>query len=179
MHLKKQSVDVLVATDKHIRLERRDLDSLKEKVSKTPKKRIRINIHASPKDSIHEMFIVNRQDTYIRPHKHLYKKESYHVIEGRAINVLFDDKGTIRTVIPLGDFSSGFDFYYKLNEPLYHCLVIQSEYFVFVEVTNGPFRKTDNVFAPWSPDEKDSLAVKSYLYKLKNDIKVWLKNNHE
>src|SRR3989338_8179133 len=144
MRLIKQSVDVLVAADKHIRLERHDLESLKEKVSATPKKRIRINIHASQKDSIHEMFIVNRKDTYIRPHKHLQKKESYHVIEGRAINVLFDDKGTIRKVIPLGDFSSGFDFYYKLNEPQFHCLVIQSEYFVFVEVTNGPFRSEEH-----------------------------------
>lgn len=177
MKIKKQSIDVLVAADKHISLSRRDLESLKEKVLKTPKKRIRINIHASPKDRIHEMFIVICKDTYIRPHKHLLKKESYHVIEGRATNVLFDEKGTIRKAISMSDYASGSDFYYKLNEPLYHCLVIQSDYFVFVEVTNGPFRKTDNIFAPWSPDEKDIRAVKSYLYKLKNDIKVWLKNN--
>src|SRR3990172_12033034 len=139
MKIKKQSVDVLVAVDKNIRLGRQDLESLKKKVSETPKKRIRINIHASPNESIHEMFIVLRNDTYIRPHKHLKKKESYHVIEGKAENVLFDEKGTIRKVIPLGDIASGRDFFYKLNETLYHCLVIQSEYFVFVEVTNGPY----------------------------------------
>lgn len=174
MNLKQRSVDVYIPDATPITLKRRDLEFLKEKVSATSRKRIRICIHTSDNDLIHEMFIVNRYDTYIRPHKHLHKKESYHVIEGKADIILFDEKGSIQNIIPLGDFASGKDFYYKLNDPIYHTMVIHSEYLVFVEVTNGPFRKDDNIFAPWSPDEKDTQAVKAYLRKLKQDLRIFL-----
>lgn len=174
MNLKQRSVDVYIPDATPITLERHDLEFLKKRVSATPRKRIRICIHTSDNDLIHEMFIVNRKDTYIRPHKHLQKKESYHVIEGKADIILFDEKGSIQNIIPLGNFASGKDFYYKLNDPIYHTMVIHSEYLVFVEVTNGPFRKDDNIFAPWSPDEKDAQAVNAYLRKLKQDLRIFL-----
>jgi len=50
--------------------------------------------------------IVLSGNTYIRPHKHLAKSESFHVIEGLVDIVILDDQGAITEVIQLGDFQS-------------------------------------------------------------------------
>ena len=45
------------------------------------------------------MFIALSDETYIRPHKHLNKSESLHVLEGSADVVFFDEKGKITKII--------------------------------------------------------------------------------
>ena len=48
------------------------------------------------------MFIVLSKETYIRPHKHVNRIESLHVVEGKARAVFFDEIGSIIQVVPLG-----------------------------------------------------------------------------
>jgi cupin fold WbuC family metalloprotein len=116
------------------------------------------------------MFIVHKKDTYIRPHKHLHKTESVYIIEGSADIVIFDDIGGIVEVIRMGDYSSGRKFYYRLAEPIYHTLLIASELLVFHEITNGPFRRSDTVFAPWAPEDCDIAGQSEFMRRLVHDI---------
>lgn len=117
------------------------------------------------------MFIVHKKGAYIRPHKHLSKSESLHVMEGTAYLVVFDDKGEITEIIEMGDFSSGNNFYYRMSGPYYHTLLIKSDYFVFHETTNGPFNRSDTVFAPWAAAEDNSIAVGEFM----NNLEVYIK----
>jgi hypothetical protein len=41
---------------------------------------------------------------------------------------------------------------------------------VFHETTNGPFNRADTIFAPWSPEEDDVVAVRAYVEKLKQQV---------
>jgi hypothetical protein len=68
----------------------------------------------------------------------------------------------VREVVPIGEPHSGRTFYYRLAAPWYHTLLVSSEFLVFHEVTNGPFRREETVLAPWAPAEGDLAAVAAF-----------------
>src|SRR5262249_12640977 len=121
-------------------------------------------------DRVHEMIIVLHRDTFIRPHRHLNKAESLHVVHGAAQAVFFTEAGKIADVVPMGDYSTGRCFYYRVNGPDYHTLIIESEMFIFHETTHGPLNRSETEFAAWSPAEGDRAAVSNYLTELRNQL---------
>ena len=162
MRLKKKSNEVYVADEPIVALTQSEMDLLKQSSGVSPMKRSRICAHRQGSDLLHEMLIVLERDTYIRPHKHLAKSESFHIIEGAVDVIIFDDAGAVADVIELGEYRSGRSFYYRLADPLFHTLIIRSERVVFHETTNGPFRKEDTIFAPWSPEDADAGAIADF-----------------
>jgi cupin fold WbuC family metalloprotein len=154
-----------------------DIDCLKRLSHKNKRRRIRLCSHNDIDDALHEMLIVHDRNAYVRPHKHPGKSESFHIIEGRADVVLFDDSGGIREIISMGDYKSGLDFYYRLRSPFYHTLLIKSELLVFHEITNGPFDRDDMVFANWSPEEDDTQRVEQYKVNVHRAMEIYMSNS--
>ena len=122
-------------------------------------------------DIVHEMLIVHTRDTYVRPHKHIGKSESFHIIEGTANVIIFTDTGAIRDIVELGDSISGRNFYFRINQPYYHTLQIVSEFIIFHETTSGPFNRSDTVFPTWAPQGDDAGAVESFMHKISSEIR--------
>ncbi|MBM4134971.1 MAG: cupin fold metalloprotein, WbuC family [Nitrospira sp.] len=164
--LREISPEVLVADVPLLTLTSDHIEHLKVRASKNPRRRIRLCAHRNLNDAVHEMLIVMTQECYIRPHKHLGKGESFHIVEGALDVVGFDEVGNVTTVLPLGDYGSGQSFYYRSDELGYHTVIIRSAFVVIHETTRGPFRAADNIVAPWSPDEKDPVAVGEFLARL-------------
>ncbi|HWX22495.1 MAG TPA: WbuC family cupin fold metalloprotein [Candidatus Binatia bacterium] len=162
MRLIKLSDEVLTAGDPLVQLSRVDIQTLKQQALLNPRRRIRICAHPDTTDRLHEMLIVHTRGAYVRPHKHLNKSESVHVIEGKVDVVFFDDAGAVSDVVRLGDYQSDRKFYYRIGGPRYHTFLITSEFLVFHEVTNGPFRREDTVFAPWGPEESNPAACLAF-----------------
>lgn len=160
--------EVLYATEGIIQIDSSDIADLKEKAGKNSRKRIRICMHKDTKDDIHEMLIVHERSCYVRPHMHINKTESFHIVEGKAEVILFHEDGAIDQVISMGHMASGFKFFYRLPPKRYHTLLIHSDVLVFHEITNGPFRVEDTILAPWSPEEADVDAVSRYMAMLVN-----------
>ena len=151
-------------TDEEItRITKNDLSWLKSKALANKRQRARLCSHPDVMDPLHEMLIVHVKDTYVRPHKHMGKSESFHVIEGLLNVIVFTNEGKIRETIEMGDLASGKCFYYRLFKGVYHTVVPLSELVVFHEVTNGPFKREDMVFADWSPAEDDTTGQKAFL----------------
>jgi len=162
--------EVLYAADEIVQVKRQDISELVAMAVKNPRKRVRICSHRGVGDKLHEMLIVHTKETYVRPHKHLGKSESFHVIEGEVDVVVFDEAGKIFDVISLGDYPSGKTFYYRIADPLYHTLLIRSDIIVFHETTNGPFRYEDMVFAPWEPEPEDATARREFIENLDEKV---------
>lgn len=161
-----ESAEVRYATDPVVLVGAEDVETLKAEAAHNARRRVRLCAHGSVEDTLHEMLIVHTNDTYVRPHRHLGKSESFHVIEGTVDVVLFDDAGTVADVIAMGDLASGRPFYYRISTPLFHTLLIRSEVLVFHEVTAGPFRRADTEYAPWAPPDGEADAVRQYLEEL-------------
>jgi cupin fold WbuC family metalloprotein len=153
--VRKLNEEVLVADEELVRVSALDVGRLKTAAAANERRRIRILAHRDVSDSLHEMLIVHARGVYVRPHKHVGKSESLHVIEGEADVVFFGEDGSVREVVPIGSAGSGRAFYYRLAASWYHTLLLRSDFLVFHEVTNGPFKPEDTLFAPWAPDEGD------------------------
>lgn len=166
MHATLFNEEVLFANEIIVKVDVQDIELLKEKAKHNQRKRIRLCTHKDVEDKLHEMLIVHTKETYVRPHKHLNKSESFHIIEGLVDVVIFDENGNVTEVIQMGDYASGRRFYYRISDAYYHTLLIRSDVLVFHETTNGPFRRSETVFAPWAPEEKDSLAKEKFIKQL-------------
>jgi len=132
-------------------------ERLKRSAYEADMKRARLCLHRDPEDVLHEMVIVFHRDTLVRPHRHHGKSESFHVIFGELDVILYDEAGRPVRAVRLGDPGNGRSLMYRLSGPLWHSVVVHSEYAAIHEVTNGPFRVEENDFAPWAPTEPQLL----------------------
>ena len=168
MKFKVINKEVLYALDNFTNVNGGDIELLKDKASMNPRKRIRFCAHKGTDDTLHEMLIIHSKGAYVRPHKHLNKSESFHIIEGHLKVVIFNEVGGIDKVINMGDYTSGNIFFYRLTDECFHTVIPISDVVIFHETTNGPFCREDTVFASWAPTEDDDYEVQeAFLDKLK------------
>ena len=158
--------EVVVSDDPIVQVSQEYMETLKERARQNPRRRIRLCAHPDINDPLHEMLIVHEKGTYVRPHKHLNKTESVHIIDGLVDVVVFDDDGKITDVMQMGDYKSGRIFYYRMQYPYFHTLLIHSEILLFHEATTGPFKRCDTHFAPWAPEETDSVGCALFMENL-------------
>jgi cupin fold WbuC family metalloprotein len=168
MKYKQINQEVLASDTNIAHVNGSDIAYLKRLALKNDRKRVRLCTHRSVDNPLHEMLIVHTKDTYVRPHKHIGKSESFHIIEGLVDVIIFDDSGNITDVINMGDYQSGRAFYQRIAGPYFHTLIIKSHVLVFHEITNGPFNREDTVFPPWAPE--DDTAGIQYINGLKKKI---------
>lgn len=166
----KESDEVYRTSTSLTKITSEDILFLKAQAEINKRKRVRLCAHKKNDDLLHEMIIVHFQNTYVPPHKHINKSESFHVIEGALTVFLFDDEGKVSNTIKMGEVGSERVFFYRLSSSLYHSILLESKIVVFHEVTNGPFDKRDMVIAPWAPLESDETAHKHFLQFLQNNI---------
>src|SRR5579864_1112978 len=133
-----QNSEIYQAQSNIVKINSQDISKLKNTVLETKNKRVRICAHQNSDDVLHEMLIVIAKSSYVRPHKHINKSESFHMIEGQLDVIIFDDEGNILEIIPMGNPASGENFFYRLSTDHFHSLVIKSDFVVFHETTNGP-----------------------------------------
>jgi cupin fold WbuC family metalloprotein len=167
MSIQRVSHEVFVGDGGIVQVRAEDVAFLSTQARMNPRRRARLCAHPDSQDRLHEMLIVLARGTYIRPHRHAGKSESFHIIEGELDVVVFHDDGGIREIVRMGPYGSGKTFYYRLMEPCYHTVLIGSPYALFHETTNGPFDRADTEFAPWSPAEGDG-AAGEYMERLRS-----------
>jgi cupin fold WbuC family metalloprotein len=165
MKLHRINDEVFVASGPIVRLGSDDIDFLKRQACLSPRGRARICAHHDD-DAIHEMIIAISSSSYIRPHRHLGKSESFHIVDGSADIVMFDDDGEIIDVIELGDRNSRRSFYYRLSEGTFHMPLSRADMLVIHEVTNGPFDRDRTIYAPFAPAEDQVGQAQKYMSEI-------------
>lgn len=166
MKTRKAAANVFVTEEEIVQVDRSIVDILRKAAPDAPLKRVRFNAHGGASEGVQEMILAVARDSYIPPHKHPGKSESFHIVEGEVDVVLFEDNGQIREVLHLGNLLSGKPFYYRASRAYFHAVVIQSDVAIFHETTNGPFIKEEAIFAPWAPRAEGPDAEK-YLARLR------------
>tara|TARA_Y100001958_G_C21134915_1_gene475254 strand:- start:271 stop:804 length:534 start_codon:yes stop_codon:yes gene_type:complete len=147
-------------------LNKKNLEFLK-KTKNQKNNKSRVCLHKSDRENIHEMIVFHKKGSYVRPHKHLNKLESFFIISGEVILVIFNKNGKPVQKIEMGDYNSGKTFFYKMKKNYFHTQIIKKDT-MFKEVTNGPFKKNKTLNAKWSPEDQKKSKVKKYLLNLKN-----------
>ena len=132
-----------------IYIDRKKLDELKILAQKDPNKRARICLHKDDGEMIQEMIIAFCKDSYIRPHRHIDKSESYHIIEGRIEIIFYNDNGIEIDKVVLSDKIDEHPFLFRISNSAWHTVVPKSDFVIIHEVTKGPFNKNSSEFADW------------------------------
>lgn len=167
--LKKINDEVYVAADEIVRLDRQAVEFIRDCALRNPRGRARICAHKDSGNSLHEMLIGIAPGSYVRPHRHHGKVESFHLVEGSADIVILSEQGVVEDVIELGPQSN---FYYRLDSPRYHTLLVQSPVLVIHETTNGPFDATQTDWAAFAPAE-GSPETADYAAQLRQLVGTW------
>jgi cupin fold WbuC family metalloprotein len=154
------------------------IPALKAQAIAAPLKRARINLHASHDDRCQEMIIAEHKSTYVRPHRHPGRLESFHVIDGAATIVIFDDDGKVTQTIRMGpawfpQFKHQGDCkaacLYRQRESIWHTVLVETDFLVVHEVVDGPF-PYETQFAPWAPAATDTVAGEAYMVELRKRV---------
>lgn len=123
----------------------------------SPLRRARICLHRSDADKVHEMIIALAKDCLFPPHRHRAKAESFHMIEGRLVVIIFNDDGTTRRSFILTPPGQGDAIAYRLGSSAFHAVFPLDETVVYHETTEGPFVRGEAIIAPWAPSESQLL----------------------
>lgn len=143
------------------------LNDLKHSALNSSLHRARINIHRSDSAKVQEMIIALTNNCLFQPHRHIEKSESFHLIEGELLIMLFNDNGQLHDLIGLSEMHSNIDkmfncrkgVYYRLDSSRWHSVLPLTPYVVFHETTNGPFVQGQHTFANFCPQEEKQLRL--------------------
>ena len=142
-----------------------NLDCIKflEKYYYKNKNDVRICLHTSQTSKHHDMIILQQKKNFYLPHKHLRKGETYHIIKGSMICVLFSNSGKVKKVCKL---KKNDIFRTPIN--IFHTMSPISNYVIYHESKTGPFlKKKDSIFPYWI---KSSGNKETYIKKIKNIV---------
>lgn len=166
--------DVYLAVEPIIRFDQGAVNFVREQALRSPLGRARICAHRGNGDPVHEMLIGISDASYVRPHRHDDKSESFHLVQGAADIVILSDSGAIEDVVTLGQHTN---FYYRLDTPRYHTLLLDCPVLVIHETTKGPFEPGQTGWAPFAPvedtTEPAAQAAASYKADLRRAVARW------
>jgi len=165
-NLTKESFEVYRTSEDISFISQEDINFLKSVAEKSDMKRARICTHKNNYSKTHEMLIALSKGSYIRPHLHLEKTESFHIVSGEVLVVTFDNFGNITKSRKLSIQDT---FYYKCEPNIYHTVIPLSEVAVIHEVTPGPFLPGDTIYASFAPNESTVESVE-YMKKMVNGV---------
>jgi len=119
------------------------------------------------RSAVQEMPIAFMKGSYVRPHRHLGKSESFHVIEGELSVKYFDENGKEADRVALSASDLGKRFYFWGERENWHTVLIESEYAFIRETTTGPYEYDDRLLAPWASAEGEPHQIQKFLAELR------------
>ena len=128
------------------------LDAVTAQAKLSPRLRMNHNFHPELSDPVQRLLNALEPWTYIRPHKHVTKEESFVLLRGTVLAVVFNDDGTIRDHCVLNALSGNLGVEFEENS--YHMLTSLESGSVVYEIKEGPFvPHSEASSAPWAPRE--------------------------
>jgi cupin fold WbuC family metalloprotein len=147
-----------------------DWGALLQQAKKNNISRARVCTHMDNLSAVQEMLIAFMKDSYVRPHRHLGKSESFYVIEGELSVIFFDENGKETDRVALSASDPGKPFYFRGERENWHTVLIESEYAFIHETTTGPYEYDDRLLAPWAPAEGESRQIHEFLADLRKSM---------
>ena len=112
-------------------------------LTKLTKSNSRYCLHKKNKDKHQEMLIVQKKGKFFPPKKNVFSDQSFLLLKGRLLIIIFSSKGRIKKKIIL----SKKDFYLRIKKNTYHCDIPLTNYSVHLETKNCLFTKKTNKLA--------------------------------
>ena len=69
--------------------------------------------------------------------------------------------------LQMGPYGSGRAFFYRMPTTVFHTIIFETEWLVYLETTTGPFEPSESEGAPWAPPQNAPEAGLAYLATLR------------
>ncbi|MBF0624167.1 MAG: cupin fold metalloprotein, WbuC family [Magnetococcales bacterium] len=140
------------------------LERVRQAARASPRGRARICLHHGYADGVQEMVVGFTRHSYAPPHRHAPgRSESFQVIEGSFLVVIFDEAGHIHRGIAMTRPEAGGTFIYRLSAPLWHTVVPIAELSIIHEISQGPFVEGGDDLTDWAPPASDVTGGMQFL----------------
>jgi cupin fold WbuC family metalloprotein len=159
--------DILRATAECPAITSEIIGELKRRAAVSPRRRARWCAHSDNAADTQEMVIVLTKDSCIPPHRHPDRSETLCVLEGRAKAWFFDEAGRVLRCLHMTPPTEGGTFLYRAKPDEFHTLELETEFFVFLETTKGPFKPGATEVAAFAPAEMNTDAYAVFVGGLK------------
>jgi cupin fold WbuC family metalloprotein len=140
---------------------------LKRRAVTSPRHRARWCAHPDNQSETQEMLIVLTKQTCIPPHRHPGRSETLCVLEGRARAWFFDEAGRVVRCLQMTPPSDGGTFLYRTKPDEFHTLELETDFFVFLETTRGPFNPNSTQVASFAPRSDEPGDYREFFASLK------------
>lgn len=145
-----------------LKIDKEYIEYLKLLARKNDSGKCMMCLHNDIRKNLHEMMFVYPAGSYIRPHYHKIKTETAVVIEGKMLEIIFDDRGDILDEYILE--KNGI-FITRIESMVIHMQIPLTDV-VFYEAKPGPFTgKNDSIFPEWAPEQDDEAGIRQIMNK--------------
>ena len=134
-------------------LSRQEIFLLKNIASLRKERIFRICMHVNDESQTHEMLIMHVFPVKVGPLKQKKSFLSYHIIEGKIFIKTYDNNGAKTNEHQLSIYEGS--QFLRLEANKYRSITTLSQFAIFLEVANGPFKDNDTIW--YNPRSRISL----------------------
>ncbi|WP_418697464.1 WbuC family cupin fold metalloprotein [Bacteroides sp.] len=141
------------------------LDTVTAQAKENPRLRMNYNFHATMDAPIHRLLNAMEPGTYLPPHRHTDKVESYIVLRGSLLALFYDEAGNVTEKVQLNPAEGKFGL--EIPPGTWHSVIPLESGTVIYEIKNGPYIPlSPEDMASWAPDPSDVEGAKSFMKRM-------------
>ncbi|MDY5238499.1 WbuC family cupin fold metalloprotein [Bacteroides helcogenes] len=141
------------------------LDSVTRQAKESPRLRMNYNFHTTMDAPIHRLLNALEPGTYLPPHRHTDKEETYLVLRGSLLVFFYDEEGNAIEKAHLNPVEGK----YGLEIPPYtwHSIIALESGTAIFEIKKGPYQPlSPQDLASWAPVASDKEGVEAFMKRM-------------
>lgn len=138
------------------------LDIVTAQAKENPRLRMNHNFHATMDAPIHRLLNALEPGTYLPPHRHTDKEETYLVLRGSLLAFFYDEEGNVTEKVRLNPSEGKYGL--EIPPCTWHSIIALESGTVIFEIKKGPYQPLPpEDLAPWAPSPLDEEGVRVFM----------------
>lgn len=141
------------------------LDAVTSQAKENPRLRMNYNFHAEMDAPIHRLLNALEPGTYLPPHRHRDKEETYLVLRGSLLAFFYDEAGDVTEKVLLNPSEGKYGL--EIPPCTWHSIVALESGTVIFEIKKGPYSPlSPEDLASWAPAASDAEGAKAFMKRM-------------
>lgn len=141
------------------------LDNVTAQAKENARLRMNYNFHETMDAPVHRMLNALEPGTYLPPHRHSDKEETYLVLRGRLMAFFYDEEGNVTEKICLNPLEGRYGL--EIPPRTWHSIIALESGTVIFEIKKGPYQPlSPEDMATWAPAPDDVEGIKAFVERM-------------
>lgn len=141
------------------------LDAVTCQAKESPRLRMNYNFHATMNAPIHRLLNALEPGTYLPPHRHRDKEETYLILRGCLLVFFYDETGNVTEKVRLNPLEGNYGL--EIPSCTWHSIVALESGTVIFEIKKGPYLPlSPEDLSSWAPAPSDEEGAKAFMKRI-------------